>query len=152
MKCIAVLSLALLVACSTARPATLRTAPEGQQVAVASQDTHRVVSNPGAWHTALSQAFRNPSLRVQVGTGRFGPMIAAIFQDSAAMRRSWLEQAAAAKEVARYIFAHSDSTPPLGVVNVAYEDPGFEGFHRAHVYRFLPPARGDTLADAQPVR
>ena len=103
---------------------------------------------PSAWYEALSKEFRNPSLRVQVGTGRFGPGIAAVFGDSQAVSSSWEVQQPLAKEVAKFILAHVDSTPPLGVVNVAYEFPHFAGPNVLRVFRFLPPAPGDTLADA----
>jgi hypothetical protein len=53
-----------------------------------------------------------------------------------------------AKVIAAYILAHVDSTPPLGVVNVAYELPHFAGPNLLRTFRFFPPATGDTLADA----
>ena len=100
------------------------------------------------WYERLSTAFANPSLRIQLGTGRFGPVIVAVFQDSLALQRPWAVQEPLAKKVAAYIFAHADTSPRLGVVNIGYEQPRFAGQNTVRLFRYFPPFPGDTLADA----
>jgi hypothetical protein len=117
-------------------------------IAASCTQAQTIERQPSAWYEALRSQFHNPSLRVQVGTGRFGPVIAAVFGDSMAVSRPWVEQQQLAKVVARYILAHVDSAPPLGVVNVGYELPHFAGPNVLRIFRFFPPAKGDTLADA----
>ena len=108
-----------------------------------------VPREPGAWYAVLSKEFGNPSLRVTVGTGRYGPVIAAIFGDSVGLSRPWTDQQRLAKPIAAFIFAHAGA-PPLGVVNIGYELPHFGGANVLRVLRYLPAGAGDTLLDALP--
>jgi len=123
----------MLVAVSCASPATRSSIDSPPAVAADNID----------WFDVLSREFDNGSLRILQGARPDGPVLGAIFQDSARMGQSREEQEKAAWAIAKFIFQHSADKQPVAEVTVGFEYPGFAGPNSVVTFRYPRAAMVD---------
>ena len=109
-----------------------------------------VPSNPYLWFERLQSTTTDSVIAISVGQGRVGEIVQVTLADSGAFVRPWREQERRAKSLAAFIFAHAAATPPLALASIQYQaSPKAGAVQVLRVLRFLRPAVGDSLGDAQ---